>query len=294
VTLDPAEQWRRRAIEALGAPSRFSSSQAQGAVVAGSRPLSPRTSREEVGEGFAAATPPLHRSSSSSSGEGSSSQWRWLGDGSSSPRSPSVTNSTAGASTTSVAREMLIDWERVRGDTSQQKSVRDMVRVLSSAISTAGSAPAISTAGSAPAISTAGSAPDGVVRLVPLRRRSFERQEEPKPEPPSRRRISAEGLSRQISISQSQACAAPSAAAGTGEGGQTAAPDETSTSGVTASSSPTLSMLRQRASHTFGSGSSSSIVTVTPQVPGPRAVLGLGPRNDSSLSFDSTSFTSVE
>ena len=308
VTLDPAEQWRRRAIEALGAPSRFSSSQAQGAVVAGSRPLSPRTSREEVGEGFAAAAPPLHRSSSSSSGEGSSSQWRWLGDGSSSPRSPSVTNSTAGASTTSVAREMLIDWERVRGDTSQQKSVRDMVRVLSSAISTAGSAPAISTAGSAPAISTAGSAPDGVVRLVPLRRRSFERQEEePKPEPPSRRRISAEGLSRQISISQSQvdsqsqisisqsqACAAPSAAAGTGEGGQTAAPDETSTSGVTASSSPTLSMLRQRASHTFGSGSSSSIVTVTPQVPGPRAVLGLGPRNDSSLSFDSTSFTSVE
>jgi hypothetical protein len=194
---------------------------------------------------------------------------------------------------------MLIDWERVRGDTSQQKSVRDMVRVLSSAISTAGSAPAIS---------TAGSAPDGVVRLVPLRRRSFERQEEePKPEPPSRRRISAEGLSRQISISQSQvdsqsqisisqsqACAAPSAAAGTGEGGQTAAPDETSTSGVTASSSPTLSMLRQRASHTFGSGTSSSIVTVTPQVPGPRAVLGLGPRNDSSLSFDSTSFTSVE
>ena len=289
VALDPAEQWRRRAIEALGAPSRLSNSRAQGAVVAGSRPLSPRTSHDEVGEGFAAAAPPLHRSSSSSSG-----------DGSSSPRSPSW-NSTAGASTTSVAREIKIDWERVRGDTSQQKSVRDMVRVLSSAISTT---TAISTAGSAPAISPAGSAPDGAVRMVPLRRRSFERQEEeePRPEPPSRgaRRISAEGLSRHISIPQSQvaaACAAPSAAAGTGEGGQTAAPDETSTSGVTASSSPTLSMLRQRASHTFGSGSSSSsssIVTVIPQVPGPRAVLGLGPRNDSSLSFDSTSFTSVE
>ena len=230
---DSAEQWRASVV--LDHPPRA---------------VSPRRGRGESAD-----------SSSSSPRESSVSRYSLSprGSASNSLAADELRPRVGSAGSASSPREMTIDWQRARGDTTRQKSVRDMVRVLSTDVLSSGGpcsaagASAGAAGGSAPGFEVQGRSSDAPFFSARSASSSMDTggtapppSDEHRPTPPER----ACRASRTSLFNPTRA-SAPAIA------NDAATPDPST--GVTTSNSPTLSMLRQRASHAFPSGTGSSL-----------------------------------